>query len=158
MLCQECGTWQAGHPCMSWMSSEWSLHSLIAFGKDHTPYAGQLHQITKDIHWPNSLTKPVLTPAQSLLWPEYLVRQRPRQLQQLLFSYSKEEWQPQDILELRRLNWALITQTFRMLSLKQIILQVCLGDCFFSVDFISTLFPSQTILEIHHLGGLPNTQ
>ncbi len=38
------------------------------------------------------------------------------------------------ILDLRRLNWALMGRPFRMTTLKQILSQVCPGDWFFSLD------------------------
>ncbi len=44
------------------------------------------------------------------------------------------------ILDLRLLNHALMKRQFRMITLKQIILQICLGDWFMSLDLKDTYF------------------
>ncbi len=65
------------------------------------------------------------------------------------------------ILDLRLLNYALMKRLFRMITLKQILLQICPGDGFMSLDLKDTYFhiqvapPSQTILEIRiQRGGI----
>lgn len=47
------------------------------------------------------------------------------------------------ILDLRHLNHALMKRLFRMLTLKQILSQVCPGDWFFSVDLKDAYFEFQ---------------
>ncbi len=63
------------------------------------------------------------------------------------------------ILDLRYLNHALMKQTFRMITSKQILLQICPGDWFFLLDLkdacihIQIAPPPQVVLEIHLQGS-----
>ncbi len=64
------------------------------------------------------------------------------------------------ILDLRLLNYAPMKRSFRMITLKQILSQICPGDWFMSLDLKDAYFhiqvaPSQTILEILiRMGGI----
>ncbi len=78
------------------------------------------------------------------------------------FLVPKKDGGLRPILDLRRLNHALMRRPFRMITLKQILSQICTGDWFCSLDLKDAYFhiqiapPSQTILEIRLRGsGLP---
>ncbi len=77
------------------------------------------------------------------------------------FLVPKKDGGLRPILDLRLLNYALMKRSFRMITLKQILWQICLGDWFMSLDLKDAYFshpdspPSQTILEIRiQRGGL----
>ncbi len=78
------------------------------------------------------------------------------------FLVPKKDGGLRPILDLRRLNHALMRRPFRMITLKQILSQIRTGDWFCSLDLKDAYFhiqiapPSQTILEIRLRGsGLP---
>ncbi len=78
------------------------------------------------------------------------------------FLVPKKDGGLRPILDLRRLNHALMRRSFRMITLKQILSQIRTGDWFCSLDLKDAYFshpdspPSQTILEIRLRGsGLP---
>ncbi len=78
------------------------------------------------------------------------------------FLVPKKDGGPRPILDLRRLNHALMRRPFRMITLKQIPSQIRTGDWFCSLDLKDAYFhiqiapPSQTILEIRlRESGLP---
>ncbi len=50
------------------------------------------------------------------------------------FLVPKKDGGLQPILNLRLLNYALMKRSFRMITLKQILSQICPGDCFMSLD------------------------
>ncbi len=70
------------------------------------------------------------------------------------FLVSKKDSSLRPILDLRLLNYALMKRSFRMITLKQILLQICPGSWFMSLDLKDVYFhiqvapPSQTILKI----------
>ncbi len=77
------------------------------------------------------------------------------------FLVPKKDGGLRPILDLRLLNQALMKRSFRMIILKQILSQICLGDWFMLLDLKDAYFhiqiapPSQTISEIHiQRGGL----
>ncbi len=77
------------------------------------------------------------------------------------FLVPKKEGGLRPILDLRLLNYALMKRSFRMITLKQILTQICPGDWFMSLDLKDTYChiqvapPSQTILEIRiRRGGI----
>ncbi len=75
-------------------------------------------------------------------------------------SSPKKDGSLRPILDLRHLNCALMRQPFRMITLKQILSQVCPGDWFFSLDLKDAYFhiqiapPPQTVLEIRLQGSV----
>ncbi len=75
------------------------------------------------------------------------------------FLVPKKDGGLRPILDLRRLNHALMRRPFRMITLKQILSQIRTGDWFCSLDLKDAYFhiqiapPSQTILEIRLLGS-----
>ncbi len=78
------------------------------------------------------------------------------------FLVPKKDGGLRPILDLRRLNHALMRRPFRMITLKQILSQICTEDWFCSLDLKDAYFhiqiapPSQTIFEIRLRGsGLP---
>ncbi len=78
------------------------------------------------------------------------------------FLVPKKDGGLRPILDLRRLNHALMRRPFRMITLKQILSQICTGDWFCSLDLERCILshpdspPSQTNLEIRLRGsGLP---
>ncbi len=77
------------------------------------------------------------------------------------FLVPKKEGDLWPILDFRFLNHALMKRSFRMITLKQILAQICPGDWFMLLDLKDAYFhiqvapPSQTILEIRiRKGGI----
>ncbi len=70
------------------------------------------------------------------------------------FLVPKKDGGLRPILDLRHLNLALMKWPFRMITLKQILSQICPGDWFFSLDLKDAYFhiqiapPPQAVLEI----------
>ncbi len=81
--------------------------------------------------------------------------ERVRLLQPLLSSSPKKDGGLRPILDLRRLNHALMRRSFRMITLKQILSQIRTGDWFCSLDLKDAYFhiQIQTILEIRLRGS-----
>ncbi len=59
------------------------------------------------------------------------------------FLVPKKDGSLQPILDLRLLNYALMKRSFRMITLKQILPQICPGDWFMSLDLKDTYFHIQ---------------
>ncbi len=70
------------------------------------------------------------------------------------FLVPKKDGGLRPILDLKLLNYALMKRWFRIITLKQILSQICPGDWFMSLDLkdayihIQVAPPSQTIIEI----------
>ncbi len=64
------------------------------------------------------------------------------------FLVPKKDGDLRPILDLRLLNYALMKRLFRMITFKQILLQICLGDWFMSVDLKDAYFHIQ--VAPHH--------
>ncbi len=64
------------------------------------------------------------------------------------FLVPKKDGSLRPILDLRLLNYALMKRLFRMITLKQILLQICPGDGFMSLDLKDTYFHIQ--VAPHH--------
>ncbi len=64
------------------------------------------------------------------------------------FLIPKKDGGLRPILDLRLLNYALMKRSFRMITLKQILLQICPGDCFMSLDLKDVYFHIQ--VAPHH--------
>ncbi len=64
------------------------------------------------------------------------------------FLIPKKDGGLRPILDLRLLNHALMKRSFRMIILKQILLQICLGDWFISLDLKDAYFHTQ--IAPHH--------